>query len=206
MLTIKLKELREKLGYTQAYVADTLKISRVNYNRYEKGEREPDFETIKKIADFFNVSLDELIGRNINTKQLKNYLEMAPENKKIPIIGTVKCGPNGLAFNDLQGYIFINNNLHGDYIAFKCRGDSMKDLGIADGDTAIVRIQDDVECGEVAVVVINGDEGTLKRVRKFDGGIVLEAANPAYPPRIFTGADMNIVKIVGKVVQVRKDF
>lgn len=206
MIGDKLKQLRLEKKLTQAQVAEILKIGRTSYTKYENNVHTPDLMQLQILAELFNISLDELTDRNIDTKQLKNYVEMAPENKKIPIIGTVKCGPNGLAFNDLQGYIFINNDLHGDYIAFKCRGDSMKDLGIADGDTAIVRIQDDVECGEVAVVVINGDEGTLKRVRKFDGGIVLEAANPAYPPRIFTGADMNIVKIVGKVVQVRKDF
>lgn len=75
MLNTKLKELRERLGYSQAYIADTLKISRVSYNRYEKGEREPDYETLYKIANFFNVSVDFLIGGN-NPKII--------ENKKIP--------------------------------------------------------------------------------------------------------------------------
>ena len=80
----------------------------------------------------------------------------------------------------------------------------MKFEAIDDGDIAIVRRQDDVECGELAVVVVNGDEGTLKRVRKFEGGIILEAANPDYPPRIFTGEDLNKIKIVGKVLETRR--
>ena len=82
----------------------------------------------------------------------------------------------------------------------------MKDIGITDGDLAIVRLQEDVGCGELAVVTINGDEGTLKRVRKFEGGIILEAANQEYPPRIFTGSELELIRIVGKVLEVRKKF
>ena len=106
----------------------------------------------------------------------------------------------------MDGYVLVGEEFKGDIVAFRCAGDSMKDLGITDGDLAIVRLQEDVECGELAVVVINGDEGTLKRVRKFDGGIVLEAANPEYAPRIFTGEELAIVKIIGKVLEVRKKF
>ncbi len=206
MIGEKLKQLRIKRKMTQADIAKILNIGRTSYTKYENNVHVPDPIQLQVLANFFNISVDELLGRNLNLKTLNNYVEMSPENKKVPIIGTVKCGPNGLAFEELEGYVFINNDLHGDYIAFKCRGDSMRDLGIDNGDTAIVRIQDEVECGEIAVVVINGDEGTLKRVRKFKNGIILEAANPVYPPRVFTGAEMNIVKIVGKVVQVRKDF
>ena len=58
MIGDKLKQLREQRDYSQGYVADTLGISRVNYNRYENNNREPDGETLKRIADFFNVSTD----------------------------------------------------------------------------------------------------------------------------------------------------
>lgn len=140
------------------------------------------------------------MGREDITK-LSNYLGPVIENKKIPIIGTVKCGPNGLAFEDIDGYVYVDDDLTGEIFALRCKGDSMKFEAIDDGDIAIVRRQDDVECGELAVVIVNGDEGTLKRVRKFDGGIILEAANPDYPPRIFTGEDLNKIKIVGKVLE-----
>ena len=68
MIGDKLKQLREQRDYSQGYVADTLGISRVNYNRYENNNREPDGETLKRIADFFNVSTDELLGREIPVK------------------------------------------------------------------------------------------------------------------------------------------
>jgi repressor LexA len=78
--------------------------------------------------------------------------------------------------------------------------------GIHDGDVAIVRIQDTVESGELAIVVINGDEGTLKKVHIQKDTIILESANPAYPARVFTGVDRAIVHIVGKVIETRRKW
>ncbi len=81
MLGDKLRLLREQKDYTQGYVADTLGISRVNYNRYEKNEREPDYSTLKKIADFFNVTTDELLGRNIANSTTQDKLSPRDEQQ-----------------------------------------------------------------------------------------------------------------------------
>lgn len=194
-----LKQLRLSKNKTQAQVASEIGIGRTGYTKIENGTQDADTEIISKLADYFGVTVDYLLGRN----EL-NYLGNIIENKKIPIIGSVKCGPNGLAFEYLEGYVVVDDTLTGNIVAFRCKGDSMRDIGIEDGDIAIVRQQDDVECGELAVVIVNGDEGTLKRIRKFDGGIILEAANPDYPPRIFTGEDLNKIKIVGKVLETRR--
>lgn len=202
----RLKEIRQSKGLSQADVARSLNISRQSYNFYESGKRDPDTKMLATLANFFDVTSDYLLGINPSPKTLKNYVELPPENKKLPIIGTVKCGPDGLAFQYLEGYILIGDDYKGDIIAFRCRGDSMKDLGINSDDIAIVRQQEDIESGELAVVVINGEEGMLKRVRKFDGGIILESANSEYPPRIITGKELETVHIVGKVLEVRKKF
>lgn len=216
---LRLKDARKAKKLTQWRVAEALSVSTATYNRYEKGVLSPDPVALTKMADIFGVSVDYLLGRpdatvsanhaepfNLQMFSQRNLQPMNEENKKIPIIGSVKCGTNGLAFEYLEGYIFVGDQFKGEAVAFRCRGDSMIDLGISDGDLAIVRLQDDVECGDLAVVVINGDEGALKRVRKFDGGISLESANAAYPSRIFTGADLSTVKIVGKVLEIRKRF
>lgn len=206
---LRLREIREAKGMSQVEAAKQLNVSRQAYNFYENGKRDPDTQTLQRIAEFFNVSTDYLLGR-CNTPfpkfNLQMFGEVPPENRKIPIIGSVRCGPNGLAFQYLEGYVLVGDEYHGDIVSFRCRGDSMKDLGITDGDIAIVRLQEEIETGELAVVVINGDEGTLKRVRKFDGGIILEAANQEYAPRVFTGDELSTVRIVGKVLEVRKKF
>lgn len=203
---MRLKEARKNARLTQTEIASIIGVNQNTYSYWENGKTKVDNITLKRLAKIFNVSVDYLLGDDIDVTKLSNYVELPPENKKIPIIGSVKCGANGLAFEYLEGYILVGENYTGDIIAFRCRGDSMKDIGISDGDIAIVRKQEDVECGELAVVVINGDEGTLKRVRKFDSGIVLEAANPDYPPRIFTGENLQLIHIVGKVLEVRKKF
>ena len=205
MLGDRIKELRLINDMTQKDLADFLGVTPKAVSFYELNQREPSTDIILKMAQKFNVSTDYLYGRS-DIAQLPGYIGTVSENKKIPIIGSVKCGTNGLAFEYLDGYVSIDESFSGNVVAFRCKGDSMKGVGINDGDIAIVRQQDDVESGELAVVVVNGDEGTLKRVRKFDGGIILEAANPDYPPRVFTGEDLNIIKIMGKVLETRKKF
>jgi len=201
---IRLKLLRENKKITQAELSTILKISPSTIGMYEQGRREPDSSTLKKIANYFNVSIDYLLGNS--EFPLSNEFALPAENKRIPIIGTVRCGPNGLAYEYIDDFVFIDANIKGDIRGFHCKGDSMTGLGIFDGDTAIVRIQDTVENGELAVLVINGDEGTLKRVRLQENVIVLEAANSDYPPRIFAGHEMNLIKIVGKVIEIRRKF
>jgi len=200
-----LKSLREQHGLSQQEVADKLGIDRTTYVKYESGSSKP-VRKLSELAALFGVTTDYLLGNDVDPNKLSNYLGPVVENKKIPIIGSVKCGPNGLAYEYLEGYVFVDDSLTGDVTAFVCKGDSMKDIGISDGDIAIVRRQCTIENGELAVVIINGEEGTLKRVRYHDNVMILEAANPAYPPRIFSGKEMNVVKIFGKVIQVRKNF
>lgn len=203
----KIKEARHAAGLKQKDVAQILNVTPATYSRYESGIIRPDPAMLIKISEILNTTVDYLLGRDeINPNKLTNYLGPVVENKKIPIIGSVKCGPNGLAYEYLEGYVFVDDSLTGDVTAFVCKGDSMKDIGISDGDIAIVRRQCTIENGELAVVIINGEEGTLKRVRYHDNVMILEAANPAYPPRIFSGKEMNTVKIFGKVIQVRKNF
>ena len=201
----RIKELRTAQNLNQKDFAKIIGIAQPTLSGWETGRTQIDYENLNKLADYFNVSLDYLLGRNVTPTPI-DIEPLPPENKKIPIIGSVKCGPNGLAYQYLEGYVLVGEEYKGDIVAFRCTGDSMKDLGITDGDLAIVRLQEDVECGELAVVTINGDEGTLKRVRKFDGGIILEAANQEYPPRIFTGSELELIRIVGKVLEVRKKF
>lgn len=201
-----LKEYRKIKDLTQQELAQLTNLSRSYIAGLERNAYNPSLSTLQAIAQVLSVSVDVLLGNDVDPNKLSNYIGPVVENKKIPIIGSVKCGVNGLAYEYLEGYVFVDDSLTGDVTAFVCKGDSMKDIGISEGDIAIVRRQCTIENGELAVVIINGEEGTLKRVRYHDNVMILEAANPAYPPRIFSGKDMNVVKIFGKVIQVRKNF
>ncbi len=212
MITLydRIKARREQLNMSQEELACKLGYkSRSSINKIEKGENDIPQSKIIAFAKALDTTPGALMGWDedvLDVTKIPGYIPMPIENKKIPIVGTVKCGPNGLAFEYTDGYVFIDEDIAGDIMAFRCKGDSMKDVGISDGDIAIVRKQCNVENGELAVVIINGNEGTLKRIRHHDGILVLEAANQEYSPRIFAGEEINIVKIIGKVLEVRKKF
>lgn len=203
----KIKKLREERSMLQSELCEILGIEQSTLANYENNRRIPNDEIKSKIADHFNVTVDYLLGRDINKIIADNFeiVELG-EMKKIPIVGVVRCGPDGLAFEDYDGYIQVESKLNGDVFALRCKGDSMIGMGIFPGDVAVVKKQETVECGELAVVIVDDDEGILKKVRIKNDFIMLESANQEYPPRVFVGKDMQRVKVVGKVIRVIKDF
>lgn len=203
LMAKRLRELRKKKGVSQFEVAKYLGIERPTYTAYESGASRP-VRYIDKLSEYFNVSIDYIYG--ISDFPLSNEIALPEDIKKIPIIATVKCGPDGLAFEEDNGYVNVDVRHGEDLRAFRCKGDSMINEGIHDGDIAIVRIQNEVESGQMAIVVINGDEGTLKKVRYQSDAIILESANPAYPARVFTGVDRAVVHIVGRVIETRRSW
>ena len=92
----------------------------------------------------------------------------------------------------------IPKNITADF-ALTCKGDSMINARIFDGDIVYIRQQDTVESGQIAAVLIDG-EATLKRVRLFEDHISLEPENPQYRPFVYWGEEMNTVRILGKAV------
>ena len=204
MFAKRLKKLRVNNGYSQAKLAQLLGCTQQAIARWETEKTSPDNESLVKIANLFRVSVDYLLGNS--DLPLSNEVPVSAAVNRYPIIGTVKCGPDGLAYEYLDGFFATSEEYSGDIRGFKCKGDSMKGEGINDGDIVLVRIQPDVENGELAVVVINGDEGTLKRIRKDTNYITLEAATPDYPSRTFAGEKMNEVHIVGRVFELTRKY
>lgn len=199
----RLKKLREEKGLSQEEVAKLVGVSREAVTFWET-ERTKPTRKLKELSALYNVSADYILGKS--DLPLSNEVPVSAAINRYPIIGTVKCGPDGLAYEYLDGFFTTSDEYGGDIRGFKCKGDSMKGEGINDGDIVLVRIQPDVENGELAVVVINGDEGTLKRIRKDTNYITLEAANPDYPSRTFAGEKMNEVHIVGRVIELKRKY
>ena len=192
----RLKELREKKGLKQEELALALSVSPSAIGMYERDYREPSDELLIKIADFFNVTTDYLLGK----------VEYHTEVHKIPILGTVKAGYNWLAEENVVDYITVKEHIPNvnEYFALRITGDSMLPL-LSEGDLVIVHDQDDVESGQTAVVLINGEEATIKKLIKTKDGIELHAMNPYYPVKKFSFEDMkNIpIKIIGRVKEAK---
>ena len=171
--------------------------------RYMNAEMAPKITTIKYLAELYSVNPLWLMGYDVPMKAIpiKNI-----EKVKIPVLGTVKAGYNYLAQENIVGYESVDNISNPeDYYALQITGDSMEPL-FSDGDIAIVHKQDDFESGNTCIILINGDEATVKKVVRMEDGIDLIAINPYYPVRHFSSEDMKKipVKIIGKVVEARK--
>ena len=167
---------------------------------YERAERMPDSEMLVKIARFFNVSVDTLLG---------NKKSAPRKGVKIPVLGNVAAGIPIEAITDIEDYEEINEELaaQGEYVALKIHGDSMLPR-MLDGDVVIVKLQDTIESGETAIVLVNGGDATCKRIQKTPDGISLISINPAYAPMFYTNKQIEElpVRIFGKVVELRGKF
>ena len=170
----------------------------------ENGKRKPSAIILKKLAPIYNLDYLDLYKK-------AGYIDLIESETKsniikIPILGTVKAGYDWLAEENIIDYITLKEDIPNsrEYYALKIIGDSMLPL-LAEGDLVIVHDQDDVESGQTAVVLINGDEATVKKLIKTNDGIELHAMNPYYPVKKFTFEDIkNIpVKIIGRVKEAK---
>ena len=200
----RIRKSRISKSLTQDEVAKLMDVTRGAVANWEHNRSLPPAKNFPRLAQILGVSSAYL--QMEADYPIANEIPLPEDLLKIPIIATVKCGINGLAFEEDGGHVNVEKRHGEDLRAFRCKGDSMIGAGIHDGDVAIVRIQDSVESGELAIVVINGDEGTLKRVHIQADTIILESANPSFPPRVFTGVDKAIVHVVGKVIEIRRMF
>ncbi len=201
----RLKMLRESNNLTMRDVSKALGMPYTTYVNYEKGCREPNSETLIAIANLYGVSVDYVIGRErfddvdnyIASSNIKNILPV-PKFNKVPLLGTIACGEPILAQENIECDVDIPENIKADF-ALRCKGDSMIDARICDGDIVYIRQQPTVDNGQIAAVLI-GDEATLKKVYISSDTLTLMACNTNYEPKVFTGEKLNEIRILGKAV------
>lgn len=192
-----LRRLREERGLNQTELAEILGTTKQSVNRYEKNLREPNIKTASEFAKRLGVPLHVLTGEESFPSLPDNILPM-PKMKKVPLLGTIACGEPILAAENIEDMVNMPENIHADF-ALRCKGDSMINARIFDGDIVYIRQQTTVESGDIAAVLI-GDEATLKRVRIFPDHISLEPENPTFRALVFWDEEMNTVRILGKAV------
>lgn len=197
MFSEQLKMLRNKKRLSQAKLADELGVSASTVAMWESGEREPkNYETLELIADYFNVNMEVLLTGKLSPT-------------KIPVLGRVIAGIPIEAVEEIIDYEEISQSMakNGEYFALQIKGDSMEPKFSA-GDVVIVRKQEDVDNGDIAIVLVNGNEATVKKIRKFDGGINLIPTNSNYDVITYTNAQIEQlpVRIIGKIVELRAKF
>lgn len=172
-------------------------ISKSALQRYITGETgKIPIDRLESIARALNVSAAYLMGWEESS--LSDNITPMPEMKKIPLIGSIACGTPILAEENIEEYVNCPKSIRADF-ALTCKGDSMINARIFDGDVVYIRQQKTVNNGEIAAVMIEG-EATLKRVRLFQDHIVLEPDNPLYKPFVYWNDEMQSVQIIGKAV------
>lgn len=191
----RLRFLRERIEKTQGEVAKDLGVARSTLGYYEIDKRDPDSDTIRELANYYHVSTDYLLGES-NNPTPSNILEIG-ELVRIPVIGVIRAGEPVLAEQNITGWEWVERIKvqRGEYFYLRVTGDSMVNARIHEGDLVLVRRQEDVDDGQIAVVLLE-DEATLKRVFKQNGQLILQAENPKYPPRVIKKGNVKILGIV----------
>lgn len=204
----RIKMLRTQQGLTLEEVGTRVGVGKSTVRKWESGQiANMRRDKIALLAKALNVTPTYLMGWKEGAAPARPTLPDAIPYTPMSLVrvaGAVRCGPGGLAIEEDLGYERADVPNAKDYIYLRATGDSMAPQ-ICEGDLALVHLQPDVESGELAVVVIDGEEGMLKRVIKREGALILQSFNAAVEPRIVVGEALNDVMIVGKVVQtVRK--
>lgn len=202
-----LKKLREKKGVYQKDVAAYLGVERTTYVKYENGDSEPSFEMLGKLADYFDVSIDYLLGREgKDPVALLGGFPMEKQGRR-PIYGTVSAGLGQyVEGDDFLGFETVDAKYNTeDYFYLRVKGNSMAPL-IGDGDLLLIHKQEAVDSGELAVLLVDGEEGFVKKIEYGHGVVRLISENPYYPPLCFNGQEAARVRVVGKVVEMKRKF
>lgn len=187
------KEISEKMGVHKSVIS-----SWINCTRY------PRMNTIERLATLFNIEKSDL------TDDKGKLVTLHTKGIKIPILGRVVAGIPIEAIENIEGYEEITPALasKGEHFALRVQGDSMAPV-IVENDIVIVRKQRQVENGDIAIVLVNGDEATIKKVQINDHGITLVGFNiEVYPPHFYSEKEIATlpVQIIGKVVESKRSF
>lgn len=210
-MKLSLKEKLLKLLFERNMSkADLLRLSNLKkstfYNIFDEktDENNLNLDTVKQIAKALNVSIDYLIDEEDTSYLPKNIIPV--KKIKVPVLGSVACGKPIFAEEHLECYVDSINDTHSDF-ALWAKGDSMINARINDGDLVFVKQQEQVENGEIAVVLID-DEATLKRVfyDEKKATLTLVAENPRYAPFVYQGEELQNIKILGKAVAFQSNI
>ena len=213
----RIRDRRKELGMTLQDVARAANVAASTVQRYEAGK----FDRIKlpvleAIADALKVNPEWLSLKTDDLRKLEplgpvddvrlqsRYLDIYPykPTHRIPILGRISAGLPLYADENIEGYMVTELNGGAEYFALRVKGDSMTAARIFDGDILVVRRQDQVENGQIAVVLVNGDEATVKKFYRNGSTVILvpQSLNPEHQTQVYD-ATKTVIKVLGLVVQ-----
>lgn len=201
----RLKQLRMEKQLNQTDLGSALNLATSTISMYENGKREPDFETLETIADYFNVDIDYLLGKTdkITRIEFDDYSDVKnlihPSAYRIPIVGKICAGDGCFVIEEKMGYFAIDHTIKADF-ALIVKGDSMIDIDINDGDIVLIKKVYNYYDGKIyAIRLIDENEATIKKCYFEEDKVIMQPCNPEFKPMI---ADGKNVSVVGECVGV----
>ncbi len=193
----------DKYNKTRKDMCAALGVKYTTFTDWVKGNSYPRIDKIELMANYFGITKADLV---------ENHSEQSNSTHKgvtINVLGRVAAGIPIEAIEDIIDTEEISDSMArtGTFFGLKIHGDSMEPR-MCDGDVVIVKKQDVAESGDIVIAMVNGDEATCKRLRKYKDGIELISNNPSYKPIFFTNEEIitKPVRIIGKVVELRGKF
>lgn len=191
------KTFANQIGVKQQVITDWKAGRNKSYPKY-----------LEKIADCLNVTTDYLLGKSpVRHNTMEILRTDSSSYVPVPVVGSVAAGYTALAETDIIGYELVDTSVLTDgyeYAWLKVKGDSMAPL-ILEGDLVLIRLQEEVDSGDLAVVIVDEEDGVIKRVQYSTNKVTLVSENAEnYPPRVFSGKDVNRLRIWGKAVEIKR--
>lgn len=196
-----IKMYMRKNNVTSSDVCNVLKFKAATFSDWINAKTYPRIDKIEMLANYFGISKADLVERNHDQKA---------RGIRIPVLGKVIAGIPIEAIEEIIDYEEITEQMArtGDFFALQITGDSMEPQ-MSEGDVVIVRKQPDIDSGQIGIILVNGDEATVKKVIKKENGIMLVPFNnDKYEPWFYDQYDIETkpVKIIGRVVELRKKY
>jgi repressor LexA len=203
-----IKRLIKANGWTQLKLSEISGISKSTLSDYINCKTLINPGNVEKLSSAFKVKKSEIDPSFKSTDSKVTYIPTYNERSiftSLPVVGTISCGNGVVAYEDIEGYedtpsSWLNG---GDYFYLKAKGDSMINARIYEGDLLLIRIQEEVENGEIAAVLVDG-EAVLKRVYNTGDQLILQSENPKYQPIVVDGN--KDVKVIGRLKKVVLNF
>lgn len=202
----RLRKLREEHRYTLKEIASKLGVSEAMVSRHESNTKNIPYDIIEQYAKIYGCTPQYIMGWDGGSSHSGSAVHSEKSAVRIPVLGRVAAGIPINAIEETIDWEEIPAEMakDGEYFGLRIRGDSMSPR-IMDGDTVIVRRQDDADTGDIVIAIVNGNDGVCKKLRKTDSGIMLISLNPMYDPMVFDHSDIDTipVSIIGRVVELR---
>lgn len=189
-------------------VAKATGISASTFTDWKNGRSSPKADKLARIADYFSISLDEMLGTSSGQRTTEASWRAMRDKKRVPVIGVIRAGSPIVTDETLLGREFADVDDVEEYFYLEVCGDSMKNCGIVDGTYVLFHKQQYAENGDIVACLVDGDSATVKRFHKQNHRIVLSPENDDYQPIILSPEDFEIgrARILGVATEAKTKF